>query len=64
MKDETILELAAKWDRVANKDDGPQDGSPSAAVSNAMETGFRNALRGCAVDLRTLVKLLGGTAND
>ena len=59
MKDSILIELASKWDRDANPS-YPEDGSPSAALSNAVEQGRRAGLRECAMSLRTVVKILGG----
>ena len=58
MKDDILLELASRWEREAN-DNIPVDGSPEAAISNAVERGHRECKRECADTIRTLVSVLG-----
>ncbi len=58
MKNEVLLELAARWDRDA-KPPQCQDGSEGAREQNAIDKGHRECKRECADTLRTLVKLLG-----
>jgi hypothetical protein len=61
MKDAILLELAERWERDAVP---PQcsDGSPEAAIGNAVDKGQREAKRECADTLRTLVSILGGNS--
>lgn len=58
MNNQTILELAAKWEQ---KSEPPQveDGSDEAKGERMAAMGHRTALRACAEELRLLVKLLG-----
>ena len=58
MKNVVLQELAAKWLRDA-KPPEVMDGSPEAAVSNALAKGMRLAMDGCASDLLQLMQLLG-----
>lgn len=59
MKDSILLELAHRWDADAHVPEC-MDGSPEAAVPNAIDRGRREAKRECADALRMLVGLLGG----
>lgn len=57
MNANTLLELAAKWEKAAEP---PQvENGADAKVENSAAAGRRNGLRTCAEDLRLLVKLLG-----
>lgn len=58
MKNETLLELAAKWER-ESKQPETRDGSKDAEVSNALKDGVCHGLSSCARQLRDLVALLG-----
>ena len=53
----TLLELAVKWEREAIIE-GARDGSPDAAVKNAIEDGESKAKNYCADQLRRLIELL------
>ena len=58
ISEQTLKELAAKWDKDAIPPDCI-DGSPEAKESNALAKGLRIGLEACARDLRILIKLLG-----
>ena len=62
MKKETLLELAEKWESIANPRDetGPDsDGTQEMEVGFALKRGQKDGLRTCANDLRALIDLLG-----
>ena len=58
MKNEVLLELAARWEREAVTPEN-QDGSKDAVIENAVNRGRRTAIRESADILRMLVKILG-----
>lgn len=58
MKSSILLELAKRWEQDAVTPE-KQDGSPEAALGNAIAKGERQAKRECADALKTLVGLLG-----
>ena len=62
MKDSTLLELAAKWERDFQDKGLAEDGSPEAKLGNALAKGVRIGMQDSARQLRELVKLLGGEA--
>ena len=59
MKNATLLELTARWERDARAP-AVEDGSPLAQIKNAEYRGERRAKRECADMLRTLVEMFGG----
>ena len=58
MNDTVLKELATKWLRNA-KPPEVSDGSPDAAIGNAIAKGVRIGLEKCADDLLSIIKLLG-----
>ena len=58
MKDAVLKEPATKWLRDA-KPPEISNGSPDAALGNALEKGVRIGLEKCAGDLLSIIKLLG-----
>lgn len=58
MKNDVLLDLAARWEEEAKTPD-IEDGSPEAAGPNAVAKGRREQLRRCADSLRKLVQILG-----
>lgn len=59
MNEIVLKELAAKWARDAIQPN-TEDGSPDAALGNALGKGVRMGLNSCASDLLKLIELLGG----
>ena len=59
MNEEVLKELAAKWKHDA-KPLEITDGSPDAALGNALSKGVRIGLEKCSDDLLKIIELLGG----
>ncbi len=59
MKDETLMELAARWDREAKGDNSPTEDTLEGATRDGKDQGNREGKRECADTLRTLVEILG-----
>lgn len=57
MNPQVLLELVKKWESKSESPDC-EDGSPEAAVENAVGRGRRSQLRECAEELTLLIKLL------
>ena len=57
MKNEVLLELAARWDLDA-RNPVCEDGAPEAERQNHINEGIRQGKRECADMLRTLCSLL------
>ena len=58
MKNSTLMELVAKWERDA-KPPVVEDGGESAKLGNALAKGVRVGLGSAANDLKALILLLG-----
>lgn len=63
MNPDILIELAARWEHDAKAPEC-EDGSPDAAISNAISKGVRQGKRECADALRMLVQLLGVRNQD
>lgn len=63
MNPDILLELASRWEHDAKAPEC-EDGSPEAAISNAIAHGQRQGKRECADALRMLVQLLGIKKQD
>ena len=58
MKNEVLLELAARWENDAIEPN-TQDGSEDAKMPNAVQKGIREGKRECADGLRSIIDLIG-----